>query len=272
MDITSEGFKNHQKHARGFELIDTYMARDFPVPNNPKDYVYMSQLLQAYGITKGIEAQRRAKPFNMGTLYWQLNDCWPAISWSSIDFFGHWKALHFKAKRSFENILISSEVEKDLLNIFLINDGFEYMSGALSTQVMDFSGDIIWEDSQEIEVKPNSSALKQTIDLSKLSFNKNKVVIVSEFQESRSLFYLVKPKDLDLPPKAIQKTITKTEGGFTISLSSKTLQKDVFLFCKETGRFSDNYFDLLPNKTKFIVFKTEAKHLKDVEIMSLNGF
>lgn len=272
LDITSEGFKNHQKHARGFELIDTYMARDFPVPNNPKDYVYMSQLLQAYGITKGIEAQRRAKPFNMGTLYWQLNDCWPAISWSSIDFFGHWKALHFKAKRSFENILISSEVEKDLLNIFLINDGFEYMSGALSTQVMDFSGDIIWEDSQEIEVKPNSSALKQTIDLSKLSFNKNKVVIVSEFQESRSLFYLVKPKDLDLPPKAIQKTITKTEGGFTISLSSKTLQKDVFLFCKETGRFSDNYFDLLPNKTKFIVFKTEAKHLKDVEIMSLNGF
>ncbi len=272
LDITSEGFKNQQKHARGFELIDTYMARDFPVPNNPKDYVYMSQLLQAYGLTKGIEAQRRAKPFNMGTLFWQLNDCWPAISWSSIDFFGHWKALHFKAKRSFENILISSEVEKDLLNIFLINDGFEYMSGAISTQVMDFSGDIIWEDSQEIEVKPNSSAIKQTIDLSEFSFNKNKAVIVSEFQESRSLFYLVKPKDLDLPPKAIQKTITKTEGGFTISLSSKTLQKDVFLFCKETGRFSDNYFDLLPNKTKFIVFKTEAKHLKDVEIMSLNGF
>src|SRR5690606_36520348 len=108
--ITSEGIKNHQKHSRGFQLIDEYMARDYLVPNNPEDYVYISQLLQAYGITKGIEAQRRAKPYNMGTLYWQLNDCWPAISWSSIDFSVNWKALHYKAKRSFENVLISSEV------------------------------------------------------------------------------------------------------------------------------------------------------------------
>lgn len=68
-------FANHQKHLRGFQIIKDYMARDFPIPQNAEDYVYMSQLLQAYGITMGIHAQRRAKPYNMGTLYWQLNDC-----------------------------------------------------------------------------------------------------------------------------------------------------------------------------------------------------
>ncbi|UPS92920.1 glycoside hydrolase family 2 protein [Bizionia sp. M204] len=268
--ITSEGIKNHQKHKRGFQVIDEYMARDYLVPNNPEDYVYISQLLQAYGITKGIEAQRRAKPYNMGTLYWQLNDCWPAISWSSIDFFGNWKALHYKAKRSFENVLISSEVKQDSLKIYLINDTFNTFSGTLSTNILNFSGEVIWENSQEIMVKPNSSAIKQRIGLSGFSFNKNKVVIVSKFQKSESLFYLVKPKDLELPAKAIQKEVIKTSDGFTIRLSSKTLQKDVFLFCNESGHFSDNYFDLLPNEEKQIVFKTDAKVLNDLKIKSLN--
>lgn len=268
--ITSEGIKNHQKHSRGFQLIDEYMARDYLVPNNPEDYVYISQLLQAYGITKGIEAQRRAKPYNMGTLYWQLNDCWPAISWSSIDFFGNWKALHYKAKRSFENVLISSEVKQDSLKIYLINDTFNTFSGTLSTNILNFSGEVIWENSQEIMVKPNSSAIKQRIDLSRFSFNKNKVVIVSKFQKSESLFYLVKPKDLELPAKAIQKEVIKSSVGFTIRLSSKTLQKDVFLFCNESGHFSDNYYDLLPNEEKQIVFKTDAKVLNDLKIKSLN--
>lgn len=272
LDITSERFKNHQKHIRGFELIDEYMARDFPVPDNPKDYVYMSQLLQAYGMTKAIEAQRRAKPYNMGTLFWQLNDCWPAVSWSSIDFFGNWKALNYKAKQSFEDVLISSEVKNDSLNVYLINDTFADYSGVLSTEIMNFLGEVIWEHSEEISVMPNSSNVKFQIDLNSLSLDKDEVVILSKFHESESLFYLVKPKDLELPSKVIQKEVIKTDDGFMITLSSNTLQKDVFLFCNVSGHFSDNYFDLLPNKPKQINFKTEVKSIRDLKIMSLNDF
>lgn len=86
IDINSPAIKTHQKHQIGFERIKEYMEHDFPVPDNDEDYVYISQLLQAYGIGKGIEAHRRSRPYNMGSLYWQLNDCWPAVSWSSIDF------------------------------------------------------------------------------------------------------------------------------------------------------------------------------------------
>ena len=92
INLSDASFANHQKHARGFSLIREYMERDFPIPSKGADYVYMSQVLQAYGMTKGIYAHRRAKPYNMGTLYWQLNDCWPAVSWSSIDGLGNWKA------------------------------------------------------------------------------------------------------------------------------------------------------------------------------------
>ena len=79
IQIDTEGMRSHQKHHRGYELIDLYMERDYKVPENDEDYVYVSQLVQARGMRMGIEAHRRAKPYNMGTLYWQLNDCWPGL-------------------------------------------------------------------------------------------------------------------------------------------------------------------------------------------------
>lgn len=256
LDIASEDFKNHQKHSRGFQIINDYMKRDFPVPTKAEDYVYMSQLLQAYGITKGIEAQRRAKPYNMGTLFWQLNDCWPSVSWSSIDFFGNWKALHYKAKRSFQDILISSKVENKILKTYLINDDLKPQKGILTIKIMNFSGKEIWNHSEEIHVSENSSVLTHQLDLNTHQFNANEVVVVSTFNNQSAYFYLVKPKELQLKQSDIKKKTIKTAEGFQIELSSTTLQKDVFLYCNETGRFSDNYFDLLPNRKKVVNFKT----------------
>ena len=274
LDIYSEGFKNHQKHVRGFQLIDEYRQRDFPPdssgPTNAEDYVYMSQLLQAYGIIKGLEAQRRAKPFNMGTLYWQLNDCWPSISWSSIDFFGNWKALHYKAKKAFENVLVSSKVENNVLEIFVINDNLEAITDTLHLKLIDFSGKDLWSFSKEVNALGNSSKLIHKVDLNDL--DKTNAVLISDFNNTTSTFYLTKPKDLKLQNVEITKEITKTSSGFNIKLSSTTLQKDVFLFSKAKGHFSDNYFDLLPNETIEIDFETDFKTLEDLKIKTLNQF
>lgn len=272
VDITSEGFVNHQKHSRGFQIIDAYMERDFPVPDSAEDYVYISQLLQAYGITKGIEAQRRAKPYNMGTLYWQLNDCWPAVSWSSIDYFGSWKALHYKAKRSFENVLVSTKVENDILKTWVINDKLDEITGRLTLKLMNFSGEVIWSNEEQISVKPLSSEVKFQLDLKNLDFNKGETVLVSTFNGDSSFFYFVKPKDLKLQQAEIQKTITKTNDGFAVELLSSTLQKDVFLSSGFKGHFSDNFFDLLPNQIKIVQFHTEAQTFDDLQIKTFNTF
>jgi beta-mannosidase len=272
IEITSEGFKNHQKHSRGFELIDTYMERDFPIPDNAEDYVYMSQLLQAYGVTKGIEAQRRAKPYNMGTLFWQLNDCWPAVSWSSIDYFGNWKAQHYKAKQSFENLLISSKIENDILKTWIVNDGLDAHEDILYLKLIDFNGHTIWQDDKTVTVDSNSSAIKYELDLSAIAFHKNAIVLISKFKTESSYFYFVKPKKLKLNEGGIENKITKIKHGFTIELSSKTLQKDVFLFSKTKGHFSDNFFDLLPNTSVTIQFKTESEILDDLQLKSFNNF
>lgn len=272
IDISANSFQSHQKHSRGFQLIREYMERDFSVPEKAEDYVYMSQLLQAYGITKGIEAQRRAKPYNMGTLYWQLNDCWPVVSWSSIDFFGKWKALHYKAKHSFEDVLVSSKVENNILRTYVINDDFESHSGELSVKILDFEGNPLYQFSKSIILESNASQLQHQVNLEAFKLDASKVVVVSNFNNSQSLYYLVKPKELKLKQGDIEQKITKTDIGFSIELSSKTLQKDVFLYSDEKGHFLDNYFDLLPNETKIVVFQTKSKTIERFNIKTFNTF
>jgi beta-mannosidase len=248
------------------------MKRDFPVPESAKDYVYMSQLLQAYGITKGIEAQRRAKPYNMGTLYWQLNDCWPAVSWSSIDYFGNWKALQYKAKKSFEDVLISSVIEEDILKTYAVNDELSEVPINLKFEILDFDGQTILKDSVTDILEPNESKLIYTLSLSDLKLNRRTSVLVVSEGEKTWIKYFSKPKDLKLKQGDIQTEITKTGDGFRIKLSSETLQKDVFLFTTEKGKFHDNFFDILPNEVMLIYFKTEAGHLDDLQLKTFNNF
>lgn len=271
LDITSEEFKNHQKHSRGFDLIEAYMKRDFPVPKRPEDYVYMSQILQAYGIIKGVEAQRRSKPYNMGSLYWQLNDCWPAISWSSIDFFGNWKALHYKIKNSFENILISTKVEENNLKTYLINDNLNSKSGDLSIEILDFEGKSHWKFIKNIITQKEVKTIIHELDLYKLPVKINELVVVSKFDSKTYLAYLAKPKDLKLKNEEIKIKIDRFNGGFQIELYSKTLQKDVFLFSNEKGHFSDNFFDMLADETKTIYFETQSSELNDLRIKTFNS-
>ena len=228
--------------------------------------------MQAYGITKGIEAQRRAKPYNMGTLYWQLNDCWPAVSWSSMDYFGNWKALHYKTKRSFDNILVSSKIENEILKTWIVNDKMTSVEGNLQLKLIDFNGNILWEDSKIVIAQANASALKYQLDVNAFKINKADVVLVSKFNNKQALYYLVKPKDLNLKITEIKTIITKTKDGFDIELQSETLQKDVFLHTKAKGHFLDNFFDLLPNEKIIIHFKTDTETLEDLELKTFNTF
>jgi len=268
VDLKTDGIKSHQKHVRGFQLIDEYMQRDYNVPTADEDYVYVSQLLQAKGIVMGIEAHRRVKPTNMGTLYWQLNDCWPAISWSSIDYFGNWKALQYKAKKAFENVLISYEENKQSILTYIINDTFESISGKLTMKIIDFKENEIWSNSEDISVKENTS--QKVYSIPNVDIDRKNQVYITEFNGKKSLHFFSSPKDLNLVKGEIQKEITKTKNGFSITLKSVVLQKDVFLFSKNKGHFFDNFFDLLPNESITIEFTTEAKSLDDLQIKSLN--
>ena len=268
LNFTSEAFKNHQKHPTGYETIDEYMKRDFVVPKDLENYVYVSQLLQARGMKIAIEAHRRAKPYCMGTLYWQLNDCWPVTSWSSIDFYGNWKAFHYQVKRSYENILISVQEEKDSYKIFIVNDNLEAILGNLKIQNTDFKGKLLLEKTLKIEIEPNSSKSYFTLlknDMSQTDL-KNSLLNIQFISDGKSIskeFYFVRPKDLALEKPTI---LIKKLDDLTVEITSEVLAKNVYLSTTENTHFSDNYFDVLPNKVYKI---TLSKSSENVNVISL---
>jgi beta-mannosidase len=260
LNFTSEAFKNHQKHPTGYEIINEYMERDYLVPKDFEEYVYISQLLQARGMKIAIEAHRRAKPYCMGTLFWQLNDCWPVTSWSSLDYYGNWKALQYQAKRSFEELLLSVKEESNKYEVFLVNDSFEKLSGKLELELFSFDGKLLWKKSKDVSVEENSStAIYEILKEDLKSFNIYQTVLKVKFNEVQSQYFFVKPKDLQLQKPNIQ---IKILNDVMIEISSDVLAKDVFLSSENEVFFEDNYFDLLPNEKRIIKLSKAAKEIK----------
>lgn len=227
LNFTSEAFKNHQKHPTGFETINEYMTRDFRVPTSMEKYNYVSQLLQAHGMKIAIEAHRLAKPYCMGSLYWQLNDCWPVTSWSTLDYYGNWKAAHYQVKESFAPILLAVTENADGYLIIGSNDNLEVKEGIVTAKLIDFSGKELWTASKEcvLDVERNTTCMQiSNVDLPK--FEKGKTVLVLAFTSNHkktvAYHYFVKPKELQLEKPTIE---LKIVGETLIELKTNTLAK-----------------------------------------------
>jgi len=147
----------HQKHARGTRQIDDFIQRYYPdaQPKDFEDYVHLSQLSQAYGMEVAIEAHRTAKPYNMGTLYWQLNDAWPVTSWSSIDYYGNPKVLQERLKVLYAPVLLSLD-QKDY-GVFITSDLLRDIDGTLSVTVCDAEDQPPFEQELKVELNANEN-------------------------------------------------------------------------------------------------------------------
>lgn len=262
--IESEVMNGHQKSSIGNALIRTYMERDFIVPDKFEDFVYVGLVLQGQGMRHGLEAHRRNRPYCMGTLYWQLNDSWPVVSWSSIDYYGNWKALHYQAKRAFEPILINPLQQNDSLAIYLLSDKLEDMEQmTLEMKVIGFDGKKLGKSMQlkSLVIPANTS---RCIYQSKLdacvpagerqrSFMKLILKDKSGRTVAEAVHFFAKTKDLLLPDTNISYKMKQIDGKCELTLSTASLAKDVFIEVPLQGaRFSDNFFDLLPGERKTI--------------------
>ena len=262
--LGSEILNAHQKHPFGYKAIREYMERNFPVPDSLEDYVYVSQLLQAKGVSMAIEAHRRAKPYCMGTLYWQLNDCWPVVSWSSVDYYGRWKALHYRVKKDYAPFLVSFDEQPDSLRIWVVSDAVTLQKAVLKWTLMDFDGDIKASGSRILMIEPNSSSVVYDVNLNlNRKYDSTDVllnaVLLSDdsIMLSENYHYFARPKNLSLKKPNIAVSLKKKERGYLITLLSDKLAKGVKLSTPAEGFFEDNYFDLLPNQPKKLFFRTK---------------
>ena len=263
----------HQKNKGGNERILTYMLREYRQPKDFASFVYLSQVQQAEIIKIGAEHLRRQRPRTMGSLYWQLNDCWPVASWASIDYYGRWKALHYYARRFYDDVLISPFLHDDKVDVYVVSDRLQPLTGTIHMRLMDFSGNVLLEQTKEAQVPAQSNAIYFTVDKAAMAakgdLHRSFLVFDLEVggkRVSRNLIFFDATHDLDLPvaPK-IESSFSQSSDGVTVTLQSPKLARSVFVsFGDLDVQTSDNYFDLLPGEpiTVRLTSKATAEPIK----------
>jgi beta-mannosidase len=258
----------HQKNNEGNAIIHDYLLKDYPEPKDFPSFLYVSQVLQAEGIKIGAEHFRRSRPETMGSIFWQLNDCWPVASWSSIDYYGRWKALQYYARRFYAPILVSPHVEDGSVKTYIVSDKTVPQEATLRVRLMDFDGKVLLEDSHAVEVVPLSSKVYLDWPLKKLTdaggADTSRVFVVAELIQdekvtSRNITYLAPVKEVHLKPAALKVDVTGTGGSYQINVTAPVLARSVYVsFGDVDAKVSDNYFNLLPGETVTITATSAA--------------
>ncbi len=284
----------HQKNTAGNSIIHDYMLRDYPQPKDFASFLYASQVLQAEGIKIGAEHLRRNRPRTMGSIYWQLNDCWPVASWSSLDYYGRWKALHYYARRFYAPILVSPHHEGGNVAVYIVSDKTSPTVATLRVRILSFDGATLSDKSQSVTIAPLSSKAYLTIpmlditnlpnaDLGKI-FAVTDLLVDNKVISSNELFFVPK-KEMQLPQAKIDSslsagapsyrpvqrddrvgsTTSAPESTYTLHLASPVLARSVYIsFGNVNSKLSDNYFDLLPGQPVDLTI-TSAASLDDLK-------
>jgi beta-mannosidase len=251
-NMTSYVMEQHQKNASGNALIVAQMLETFRLPKDFDSLVYLSLVLQAEGIRYGVEHWRRHPQRTSGTLYWQLNDCWPVASWSSLDYFGRWKALHYAARRFYAPVMLSIEDSPPKQNIYVFNDLRQTWEGSVRWSLETLAGQVLEAGEAPVRCAPLDVTLVRSLDFSgRLNDDLlRKLVFVAELWQgeerlAQQTAYFVPTKHLDLVEPEITALVQLKQGRVSIDLTSRSLARLVECAFEDVDVvFSDNYFDL----------------------------
>jgi beta-mannosidase len=256
-NITSFVMEHHQRSGIGNSTIIHYMLDWFRLPTAFDKTLWLSQILQGMGIKYAVEHWRRAMPRGMGTLYWQINDCWPVASWSSIDYPGRWKALHYMARRFFAPLLLSAveNVPQGTVEIHLTNDHRQPQTGTIRWLLTDLNGAPAAEGEFSASVGAQESRLVHTLDLADAlaAHGPRQVLLWLYFDQngrtvSANFVNFVRPKHLELPTPQIDARASARDGAVWVRLEAQqpALWAWVTLDGLPDTRFSDNFIHLRP--------------------------
>ena len=284
-NVFSYVMEKHQRNAAANGKIMNYMEQTFLYPTSLDTLIYASQLLQAEAIRYGVEHFRRNRGRCMGTVYWQLNDCWPVASWSSIDYYGRWKALHYYARRFFAPVMISCEEEglltqsmnvneepfdvRKSIRLNVTNETLSPVNGRVSWQLRRPDGSVIREDSTEIRVGALSAAWLDKVELDDAALYENYVsyqpcVEGTTVSEGTVLFCAPKHfrfRDPELKVRREGDEIVVSAACYAKSIEIRNENDDLIL--------SDNFFDLNGGEKRVKIISGEPAGLQVRSVYSI---
>lgn len=264
-NVTSPVMEHHQRNNGGNSKIVEMFTRYFRFPEGFENFIYLSQVQQAFAIKTGVEFWRHLKPVCMGTLYWQLNDNWPVASWSSIDYDGNWKQLHYHAKRFYSPVIVTSFLNSDnRLELWTTSDVNSEFKGSIHASLFDFSGRKLKDFEFELQLPPLGSKKIHEFDAEALTEDPAQAFLYltldgkaggKRYTHYNDQFF-TEFKRCDLQQPRIKTALKKLSGG-KWSLTLSTDLPAFYTFAELRGMqtvFSDNSFTLLPGAPRTITF------------------
>ncbi|MBS1816087.1 MAG: glycoside hydrolase family 2 protein [Acidobacteria bacterium] len=265
-DMNSDAAKEHEKFHNGLQRMSEYLDQ---YQGKPKDFisrVYLSQVMQAEAMKLGTEHHRFDMPRTMGSLIWQLNDCWPVASWAMIDYSGQPKAVMYYARRFNAPVLVASEMDGSIVRTHIVSDRDEAFEAEIERKLIDLDGKVLADERKPVHVEKNTSTDAGTMDAAAVAgYDPARTVLLLTLREAgkpiaQNAFFFVKPKDMALRTAEIKKDMQRVGAGvYRIRLSASTYMRDVSLdFGEVPARISDNFFDIAPGQTVEITVRSAA--------------
>ena len=251
-NMTSYVMEHHQRSGSGNGLMVSQMTDAFRMPKDFQSLVYLSMVLQAEGIRYGVEHWRRHPERVSGTLIWQLNDCWPVASWSSIDYFGRWKALHYAACKFYAPILLTVEDKAEQMGLFVTNDTTRAWTGEVRWSLETLAGEQLDQGVEKVSAAALAATRVRSLDFSGQirDENRRQVVFIAELWkgkklQARQLATFAPNKHLELAAPQIETKVSIAGGQLSLQLTAICLARFVAVELEGVDVvFSDNYFDL----------------------------
>jgi beta-mannosidase len=282
-NIYSDVMMSHQRGGSSAnKRIETYLLNEYQKPKDFRSFLYMNQVLQGDAIKMAMEAHHRDMPHCMGTLFWQIDDCWPVASWSSIDYYGRWKALQYFSKKAYRDILVSPILKDDKLQIFVASDRWKAYPAQLDVQIMTLDGKIVNEFTKQISVMPNASSSYMDLNVDEVlkGTPRGEVVVIARLKAAKAAddycnhYFLVKQKEMKYPKATITYSVTPIDGGYRLVLKSDKFARAAYIATGDAdATFSDNFMDIVPGEPVTVDVRTALsadKFAKQLKVISLS--
>ena len=266
--VDSQVVRAHQKFLAGDgnDRLLHYIRAGYGEPRDFADFVYLSQVMQAEGIELAALHHRASRPRTMGSLYWQLNDVWPGASWSSIDYYGRWKQLHFHARRFFAPLAVAALRKDGRTKVALVSDKTAPVVAQLRLRVLGFDGSVHREERKPMTLAPLSATVVSEYSDAELLGDADPLRTAGVFElsvdgklVSRRIVYFAAAKDLALPDPQLEAWLYRDGDDYRLELSAKRLARAVWVgFGDLDAELSDNALSLLPGETVSLRVKSAA--------------
>ena len=258
----------HDKTRKGYDVYLAMLNIHFPKAVTLEDLVYYTQCNQAEALKFGVEHYRRRKGRNWGTLFWQLNDCWPVQSWAIIDSVGEPRAAYFACKKFYAPVLLSLVRDGETAAAHLVSDLLMPLAGTLTWTLATLDGETLAADTQAVGVRANSASEVGTFSLAAALGREREVYVYAQFVSADGSvtadnLLLAEPKDLKTGNPALSLQIADNgNDGFVLTVSAQRFAPYVWLRRSDNGSLaaiSDNFFHLRPGETRTLTLLKSAE-------------